>query len=67
MEVFLNNKPIQIQTGTVLQTLLTQVGIVEPKGIAVAINNVIIPKKNWTSQPLNNNDKITIITASQGG
>ncbi len=37
------------------------------KGIAVAINNCIIPRKSWPETPLQESDSILIITASQGG
>lgn len=36
-------------------------------GIAVAINNTIIPKASWNSKQLHNNDNILIIKATQGG
>ncbi|PWN58713.1 sulfur carrier protein ThiS [Chryseobacterium viscerum] len=37
------------------------------KGIAVALNNRIIPLPLWAETILNNNDSILIITATQGG
>ena len=37
------------------------------KGIAVALNNRIIPLSVWAETILNNNDSILIITATQGG
>ncbi|MGO4707747.1 sulfur carrier protein ThiS [Chryseobacterium sp. 2TAF14] len=37
------------------------------KGIAVALNNRIIPQSFWAETILNNKDSILIITATQGG
>ncbi|MBB6333193.1 sulfur carrier protein [Chryseobacterium sediminis] len=37
------------------------------KGIAVALNNRIIPLSAWAETILNNNDSVLIITATQGG
>ena len=37
------------------------------KGIAVALNNRIIPQSFWAETLLNNKDSILIITATQGG
>lgn len=37
------------------------------KGIAVALNNRIIPQSSWPETFLNNKDSILIITATQGG
>ena len=36
-------------------------------GIAIAINNTVIPKSNWNSHHLNETDDILIISATQGG
>ncbi len=37
------------------------------KGIAVAINQHVIPKERWADTPLHEQDQILIITATQGG
>lgn len=36
-------------------------------GIAIAVNDEVVSKKNWTTTILNEKDKILIITATQGG
>ncbi|MDN4014863.1 sulfur carrier protein ThiS [Chryseobacterium gambrini] len=37
------------------------------KGIAVALNNRIIPRSFWAETFLNDKDSVLIITATQGG
>ncbi len=37
------------------------------KGIAVALNNQVMPRAQWPATPLNDRDTILIITATQGG
>lgn len=37
------------------------------QGVAVAINNQVIPKKDWATTTLKLYDQIILITASQGG
>jgi len=37
------------------------------EGIAIAINDEVIPKAMWGNIELNENDKILVITATQGG
>lgn len=37
------------------------------KGIAVALNNRIIPLSAWAETTLNDRDSVLIITAAQGG
>ncbi|WP_395058529.1 sulfur carrier protein ThiS [Flavobacterium sp.] len=50
-----------------VQSLLDLEIPVKQKGIAVAINNTVIPKSNWNSHYLNPTDDILIISATQGG
>lgn len=38
-----------------------------PKGIAIAVDEQIIPKGNWDTHFITDNQKVLIITATQGG
>ncbi|SKB30239.1 sulfur carrier protein [Salegentibacter holothuriorum] len=64
--VNVNNTVHSFSTPTNLQDLLTQLNISD-KGIAVAINNQIISKKDWNQRQLSNDENILIIRATQGG
>jgi sulfur carrier protein len=66
MEVIVNNERTSITSNT-LVALLDQLNIKESKGIAVAINDRVLPKKHWATQTLKDQDKVTIIRATQGG
>ncbi|MDN3690898.1 sulfur carrier protein ThiS [Chryseobacterium tructae] len=50
-----------------LEALLAMELPEKKKGIAVALNNRIIPLSVWAETPLNDQDSILIITATQGG
>lgn len=39
----------------------------EPRGVAVALNDMIIPKSKWNETVLNENDNVEIVHAVQGG
>ncbi len=39
----------------------------EPRGIAVALNDRIIPRQKWESVTINENDSVEIVHAVQGG
>lgn len=67
MIVSINNKNCELNANANLISALEQNGIQSQKGIAVAVNNTVIPKAEWQTKILNNNDKITIIRATQGG
>ena len=65
--VLLNNKVCVVEKNSALADILQQNGITNQKGIAVAVNNAVVPKSEWQNKILNENDKITIIRATQGG
>ena len=67
MEVQVNHKSQQVEEGTTLNKLLQSLGFEEFRGLAVAINNEIIPKVQWDDRSLQSSDQITIIRATQGG
>ena len=55
-----------------IENTLTLAGLLEEKklngsGVAAAINNRVIPRKEWDTTLLNENDKITVIRATCGG
>jgi sulfur carrier protein len=67
MTVFVNDQVQDLKTQFTLIALLSQLSLEAQKGIAVAVNNSVVPKKNWASFLLSEQDKVTIIRASQGG
>lgn len=68
MQVFINNEIHQFEQENLnLEIILQQINILDSKGIAIAINNKIISKTLWSSTLLQNNDRITLIRATQGG
>jgi sulfur carrier protein len=67
MDIFINNEKTEVDQGQTLRILLTDLKIVNPKGIAIAINNNVIPKAVWDNHSLQEQDRISIIRATQGG
>lgn len=67
MTVFVNNQAQDLNLHFTLQALLVQLSLDEQKGIAVAVNNQVVPKAQWNTHQLSEQDKVTIIRASQGG
>ena len=66
MKIFVNNKEENLNQENSLALLISK-SLVDLNGIAVAVNNKVIPKTNWEKFQLKENDKITIIKATQGG
>ncbi|MFE3846383.1 sulfur carrier protein ThiS [Flavobacterium sp. LB3P45] len=68
MELKINNQTKQFATdGLTVQALLDLEIPIKQNGIAVAINNNVIPKSKWNSHPIQETDDILIISATQGG
>ena len=67
MEVYVNNKLQEMQGTPNLSDVLDVLNIQSQKGIALAVNNNVIPRTDWPKYQLNPNDKITLIKATQGG
>ena len=64
--VLINHKPRNIESSDSLETVLDNLKI-SKQGIAVAVNDQIITKTLWHKSNLSDNDKVTIIQATQGG
>lgn len=68
MELTINHqKKFFKKTPASLEQLLLSENLKKEKGIAVALNNQVVPQKHWGSTQLKSNDTILIITATQGG
>ncbi|HEX8545326.1 MAG TPA: sulfur carrier protein ThiS [Cytophagaceae bacterium] len=67
MTIYINNEPKEIEEETSIQHLFSTIKILSDKGIAVAINEVVVPRADWPKKIVNSNDKVLIIKATQGG
>ena len=61
----MNNSPVETSNST-LSDFLKEFNI-ETNGTAIAVQGKIIPRSSWCDYKLEENDKITIIRATQGG
>ena len=67
MEIIINHQKQHVPENTTLQAIVTdQVGD-KQKGVAVAVNDAVIPRSAWGEHFLKLNDDILIIKATQGG
>ena len=62
MEVIVNRTPVAARDGATLSELLAPAD-----GVAVAVNNRVVPRSEWTTAILHEADKVTIIRAVCGG
>lgn len=69
MQVQINHQSFSLPEGqpaTVTQ-LLHQAGFAGQPGVALAVNNKVIPRELWPFHLLQSGDSITLISATQGG
>lgn len=68
MEIRLNGERIDVPEGRTLGALLDGLGVkADTKGVAVAVNDAVVPKRKWDATGLEPGDAVEIIHAVQGG
>ena len=69
MEVKVNGKPVEINSNATVADLVAQLypDNKTGAGTAVAIDSVIIPKTEWSSKEINQENEIILIKAAYGG
>jgi sulfur carrier protein len=66
MNITVNNKTHYLQNAFSIESMVLELKL-ETRGIAIAINQSVVPKKDWSQTKLEENYNITIIKATQGG
>ena len=66
IDITVNNEPYQFKEAVDLPVLLDQLKI-PAKGIAIAINDVVVSRVNWNKTKIRDKDNILVIKAVQGG
>ncbi|MEA5403371.1 sulfur carrier protein ThiS [Arcicella sp. DC2W] len=67
MTVFVNDEILEFSDTPTLIKIFEIQQITEIRGLAVAINEEVIPRVLWTETLLQNNDRLMLIRATQGG
>jgi sulfur carrier protein len=66
VQLIVNGQPRQVEDDLSLTELVNQVSD-RDTGIAVALNNEVVPRSGWPATPLGDGDRIDVVTAVQGG
>jgi sulfur carrier protein len=61
------NQQLYNTNALTLWEVLAEKKLTQKTGIAVALNQEVIPRSLWSEQKIEENDAVTIITATQGG
>ncbi|MDP9824048.1 sulfur carrier protein ThiS [Nocardioides massiliensis] len=62
MRINLNGEPRSVEPGSTLRDLVPA-----ERGVAIALNGVVVPAGSWQSTPVSENDAVEVVTAHQGG
>lgn len=63
MRIVLNGMPTEVTAVTVAELL----GADDRRGTAVAVNGVVVPRRQLGARPLADGDVVEVVTAVQGG
>ncbi|HSV75980.1 MAG TPA: sulfur carrier protein ThiS [Bacteroidales bacterium] len=67
MRVFVNDELREAPLCATVSGLLSSLGMEALQGMAVAINNRVVPRSGWNNPLLKENDKVLLIRATKGG
>lgn len=66
MQILFNDEPLQCADGITLATLLDQLRQLKP-GVALALNQQILPRERWDVQQVREGDQILLFQVIAGG
>jgi len=65
--VHVNDSPYEVALGKTLAGLLEDLALAQRQGVAVAVNDAVVPRPDWAARALQANDRVLVIAAVQGG
>ena len=66
MRILFNDEPMQCAEGLTIVTLLDQLRQLKP-GVALALNQQILPRERWELQQVRDGDQILLFQVIAGG
>ena len=67
MTIYVNSKAFEFNSTVNIEALLLEAKINDHRGMALAVNNSVVPKSEWNGFVMKENDKVIVIKATQGG
>lgn len=66
MKVVVNGTPQEMGDDATVATVVRSI-IQAPSGVAVALNDAVVPRRDWAATRLRDGDRVEVLTAVQGG
>ena len=67
IRIRLNDDEISLDQGRTLDALLKQLELEDAERIAIAVNDHVVRRSDWSSHELNDDDRVLMIAPIQGG
>ena len=64
--IVVNGDPHTVAAGDTVAGLLAALGT-EPRGVAVAVDGEVVPRRAWDDTPFAGGEHVEILTIAQGG
>jgi sulfur carrier protein len=64
--IVLNGEPRELQPGTTVADVVALLGR-GPQGLAIAVNEELVPRTRWPATTLQERDRVEVLTAAAGG
>lgn len=66
--ITVNGTPRDLPDGTAVAELVAELtGATDTRGVAVAVNGEVVPRKTWPTATVAGGDRVEVLTAKQGG
>jgi sulfur carrier protein len=66
--ILLNGQSSDLHAGETVAAVLSRLGLeVDARGVAVAVDGEVVPRRAWESSALPENARVEVLTAMQGG
>ena len=67
MTIRVNDQARRVAPSATLHDLLHELALAERRGVAVAVNDTVVPRAEWPARALAEADRVLVIQAAQGG
>jgi sulfur carrier protein len=67
MTIRVNDQSRRVAESATLLDLLRELALAERRGVAVAVNDSVVPRTRWPGHILTEADHVVVIQATQGG
>lgn len=67
MRIHINDTVRELASPATIAALARELGLAERRGVAVALNDAVVPRAAWPETALTDGDRVLVIQATQGG